>query len=59
LAIGLVAERSSLGIAMALTSLVYVAAGALLMAGMAGLTRGVRLQPETRGVRLQPDREES
>ena len=59
LAIGLVAERSSLGIAMALTSLVYVAAGALLMAGMAGLTRGVRLQPENRGVRLQPDREDS
>jgi hypothetical protein len=37
LVIGLIAERSSLGTAMALTSLVYVAAGALLIAGMAGL----------------------
>jgi MFS family permease len=39
LVIGLVAERSSLGTAMALTSLVYVAAGALLMAAMVTVTR--------------------
>ena len=43
LAIGLIAERSSLGIAMALTSLVYVAAAALLVAGMVALTRTAAL----------------
>ena len=46
LVIGLVAERSSLGTAMALTSLVYVAAGVLLIAGMAFESRGVRLQAD-------------
>ncbi|MBI3399821.1 MAG: MFS transporter [Acidobacteria bacterium] len=59
LVIGLIAERSSLGLAMALASLVYVAAGALLIAGMAIMARDARLQLETRGIRLQPDREES
>ena len=39
LVIGLIAERSSLGLAMALTSLVYVAAAALLLVGMSTLTR--------------------
>jgi MFS family permease len=34
LVIGLIAERSSLGAAMALASVVYVAAGLLLIAGM-------------------------
>ena len=34
LVIGLIAERTSLGAAMALASLVYVAAAALLIAGM-------------------------
>jgi len=37
--IGLVAERSSLGAALALASVVYVAAGLLLVAGMLFLTR--------------------
>ena len=37
--IGLIAERASLGAAMALASLVYVAAGALLLAGMLLITR--------------------
>ena len=36
-AIGLIAERASLGAAMALASLVYVAAAALLIAGMTTL----------------------
>jgi MFS family permease len=43
LVIGLIAERSSLGTAMALTSLVYVAAAALLMIGMTKLTRSAPL----------------
>jgi hypothetical protein len=34
LAIGVIAERTSLGAALALASLVYVAAAALLIAGM-------------------------
>ncbi|MBI3494153.1 MAG: hypothetical protein HY047_20595 [Acidobacteria bacterium] len=34
LAIGLIAERASLGVAMALASLVYLVAGVLLVAGM-------------------------
>jgi MFS family permease len=42
LVIGLVASRSSLGAAMALASIVYVAAGLLLILGMFLLTRGVR-----------------
>jgi MFS family permease len=41
--IGLIAERSSLGTAMALTSLVYVAAAALLLVGMSTLTRSAAL----------------
>ena len=40
--IGLIAERASLGAAMALASLVYVAAGALLIAGMTLITRSSR-----------------
>ena len=40
--IGLIAERASLGAAMALASLVYVAAGALLLAGMLLITRSSR-----------------
>jgi MFS family permease len=43
LVIGLIAEQSSLGLAMALTSIVYVAAGALLIAGMTTLTRSAPL----------------
>jgi MFS family permease len=39
LVIGLVAERSSLGAAMALASVVYLAAGLLLIAGMMFVTR--------------------
>jgi MFS family permease len=42
LVIGLVASRSSLGVAMALASVVYIAAGLLLVAGMLALNqRGV------------------
>jgi MFS family permease len=40
--IGLIAERASLGAAMALASLVYVAAGALLIAGMMLMARSSR-----------------
>jgi len=43
LVIGVIAERSSLGTAMALTSLVYVAAGMLLIAGMVNMTRSAAL----------------
>src|SRR5262249_14780946 len=39
-AIGFIAERTSLGAALALTSLVYVAAAALLIAGMMMVKRG-------------------
>jgi MFS family permease len=39
--IGLVAERSSLGAALALASVVYVAAGVLLVAGMMFVTRDI------------------
>jgi len=39
LAIGLIAERTNLGAALALASLVYVAAAALLIAGMMMVTR--------------------
>ena len=41
LVIGLVAARSSLGTAMALASVVYVAAGLLLIAGMVFVTRDI------------------
>jgi MFS family permease len=41
LVIGLVAERSSLGAALALASVVYVAAGVLLVAGMVFVTRDI------------------
>ena len=40
LAIGVIAERTSLGAALALTSLVYVAAAALLIAGMMMVKQG-------------------
>jgi hypothetical protein len=47
LVIGLAAERTSLGAAMALASLVYVAAGLLLIAGMMVL-RSAGLPAESR-----------
>jgi sugar phosphate permease len=43
--IGLVAERSSLGAALALASVVYVAAGVLLVAGMVFLGSGLDSRP--------------
>jgi MFS family permease len=42
LVIGLIAQRESLGLAIALASTVYVAAGVLLLAGMAFVARDVR-----------------
>jgi MFS family permease len=47
--IGLIAERASLGAAMALASLVYVAAGALLVAGMMLITRSSQSPPAVLG----------